>query len=221
MWRMRDFFNQDFVTYLADKALAQHYCQSASRKGVTSSWELVEEALLYFLPSEEKLRDKERVLRKWDVLDEVYDMVEWEGKRDYHERPEKWYLQQLYRAIKRSLMPEYKKLEALKKLAQHYLNAYWNLKRRIQAKQRFFDAYKENGWRIPPKELWKMKIYRKALNRIMGRYEELKRKKEEVYQDLKKKLEEAYKFLPKYLEIIRETSQPADWKVVNFAAKDE
>lgn len=219
MWRMEDFFNQDFVTHLADKALAQHYRQSA-KGSVTSSWELVEEALLYFL-TPEKLQDKERTLRKWEILDEIYDMVDWEGRRDYHKRPEKWYLQQLYRSIKRSLLPEYKKLEALKKLAQHYLNAYWNLKRKIQAKQRFFDAYKENGWRIPPKELWKMKIYRKALSKIWNRYEKLKQKIDREYQDLNQKLEEAYEFLNKYLEIIIRETQPADWKVVSFAAKND
>jgi len=210
MWKLGDAVN---LETLLDKAYAKALNQSAE---VTSSWELIERELSYVLPDEEVLKEKEKVLKNWEILEMLQSSLGIENPT-YHKRTQKQMLSMLYKVVKQMLAPDYKELEILQKLKNHYFKAYRRITERIEAQQRLLDAYKHNGWPIPRKELWKMKLYRKARRHIWNRYEILKTRYMEKRKWISEQLEKIYNFLPVYLEVIREVERPADWKVINKA----
>jgi len=212
MWKIKELTNFDLEALL-DKTLT-NYFQSAG--DIDSSWELVEKALIYFLPEEDVLKEKQALLREWEILEELQRELGIESPT-YHKRSEKQLLSMLYRVVKQALAPDYAVLEGIRRKKEHYLRAYLKLKKRRNQLKRAKEAYQHNGWRIPYRIYRDYILYSKAMERCYTRYKRIKEVYELKRKDVSRKLKEMYEFLPTYLEIIQEEVTPADWRVLNKA----
>jgi len=216
MRKVEDFFNQDFVTFLMDKAVAKHSLQSAGE--VTSSWELVEQHLLYF-----GLKDEyedwfwgttEEKLGEWEVYEELQDRL---PKKSYHSRTWEQMKHMAKGLLYRAMEPEVAKIEALKKMQRHLHQA---LRKAKELKQRTLEEYLRAKFNFDyrrKRELWKKYtlLRDKVVPRIEDKIKKLKTLLEKLEEEKEKKWNEVEEFLNTYLEVLFETAKPADWKIFN------